>query len=443
MYRRNRLWLTAVAVGTLALVAGRFSVASQAAPTPDPSGGHPPFQDFLWGVSTAGYQSEGGDTTSNWARWHPQDPDIVLAGRAVDFWNRYDEDMARAESLGVDAFRLSVEWARLEPRPGQWDEAAITHYQAMFRSLKKHHLEPVITLSHWTQPAWIDDRGGWTNPDVARRYLAFVDTVVTRIAPDARYWLTFNEPNVWLVRDYLLGMFPPNRSSLGDMQAAQANVLAGHALAYDLLHRRNPKAQVSVNLYNVQAMSGNWLNWAFGPDLFDNLLANFEPYRDAAAPDGTAPPTQGRLDFLSYDYYYAFRNFQDVSNLKSPWLLPVNPSQLTDQLIRYHRRFNLPQLIAENGLATEDGKPRPDGRTPAGTLIETVEAMRRAQLAGARLIGYCYWTLTDNFEWGTFTPRFGLYAVDHDDPTLARRPTPTATVYRQIIQRERKRLGLP
>jgi beta-glucosidase len=398
-----------------------------------------PFQDFLWGVSTAGYQSEGGDVHSNWSQWKTTDPTITPAGRAVDFWNRYDEDMALAESLGVTAFRLSVEWSRIEPQPGQWDEAAIAHYQAMFRALKKHRLQPIITLSHWTMPAWIDEQGGWTNPEVPRRYARFVETVVTRIAPDCRYWLTFNEPNVWLFRDYLLGLFPPNMTSVGALRAANGHVADGHALAYDLIHRHVPKAMVSANLYHIQLMRNSWLAWPLGPDLLDNQW-NFEAFRDAPSPDGTPPPPNGRLDFLSYDYYYAFRTVDDFVNLRDPWLLPVNPPQLVDVMVGYERRFHLPQLIAENGLATENGKPRPDGRTPEGTLQETIEAMRRGQAAGARLIGYCYWTLTDNYEWGTFSPRFGLFRVDHDDPKLIRRETPTADVYRRLIRRERQRL---
>jgi beta-glucosidase len=443
MQRRTWIWLSSLAVVITGFAVGRQVFMSRAShmTTAVQSIKRPPFQDFLWGVSTAGYQSEGGEVHSNWARWQPQNARIQPAGRAVDFWNRYDEDMARAESLGVNAFRLSVEWSRLEPTPGKWDESAIAHYQAMFKALKKHHLQPVITLSHWTMPAWVDDQGGWTNPEIPRRFGHFVEVVATRIAPEARYWLTFNEPNVWLVRDYLLGLFPPNRTSYSDLQAARGNVVAGHALAYDVIHRHIPQAMVTANLYHVQLMTGSWLAWPLGPDLLDNQW-NFEEFRDAKSPDGTPAPAHGRLDFLSYDYYYAFRTVQDILNLQDPWLLPVNPAQLADVILSYHRRFGLPQLIAENGLATENGQPRPDGRTPEGTLLETVDAMRQAQAAGANLIGYCYWTLTDNYEWGSFVPRFGLFAVDHTDPHLQRRPTATAETYRRLIRRERKRLVL-
>jgi beta-glucosidase len=397
-----------------------------------------PITSFLWGVSTAGYQSEGGDQHSNWTHWHPQDPAIEPIGRAVDFWNRYEEDMGHAASLGVNAFRMSVEWARVEPQPGQWDQDAIAHYRAMIRTLQKHHMEPLLTLSHWTMPQWIDEQGGWTNPETPKRFARFVEKVTTEVAPETKVWVTFNEPNVWLVRDYFLGIFPPNRRSLSDLISARDNVLAGHALAYDIIHRHHPQALVSANLYHVDLMKGSFLAWPLGTDVMDNQWT-FEAFRDATSPDGHPPPPHGRLDYLSYDYYYAFRTIDDMANLRDPWKVPVNPAQLTDVILSYHRRFGLPQLIAENGLATEHGKPRPDGRTPAGTLVETVDAMREAVKGGARLMGYCYWTLTDNYEWGTFAPRFGLFAVEHTDPELRRTPTPTADTYRQVIRRERLR----
>src|SRR5262249_22600317 len=114
---------------------------------------------FLLGVATSGYKSEGGETDTNWNVWQPTYPGTVEPiGRAIDFWHRYPADMARAARMGLNAFRLGIEWGRIEPTPGHTDRAAIAHYRRMIRTLRQHHLEPIVTLNHTTWPEWLEDQ---------------------------------------------------------------------------------------------------------------------------------------------------------------------------------------------------------------------------------------------------------------------------------------------
>lgn len=396
---------------------------------------------FLWGVSVAGHQVDGNDTSSNWARWAAQGRTAEHPGRAVDFWHRYDGDFAMArQTMGVNAFRLSVEWSRLEPVKGHWDERAAAHYRNMFASARRHGLTPIITLSHWTMPAWVDDEGGWANREVVARFGRYVEKVATDIAPGNKWWITFNEPNLWIPRDYLLGWGPPGVKNPAKMVNAARNVVRGHALAYDLLHERIPGAMVSSNSYEILFGRGQTkdpigfidTNWLYEASDTGRLPGTVE-----GEPDLEVNLT-GKMDYVAFDYYWTFSTIREALTIAKPWGLGMAPDRLEQVLLRYHQKYaGLPQLIAENGIATEDGRPRPDGWTRESALAATVAAMKRAMAKGANVAGYCYWSLTDNYEWGTYTPRFGLFTVDaRHDPALRRVPTPAVETYRRIIAGE-------
>jgi beta-glucosidase len=401
--------------------------------------------NFLWGVSTAGHQSEGGDTTSNWADWGRQGRLQEVAGRSVDFWNRYDEDFRLAKGMGCTAFRMSIEWSRLEPRKGVWDESAVAHYRAMLASMRANGMEPVLTLSHWVMPAWVDAEGGWTNKDTVYRFLRFVDKVASDVAPNARMWITFNEPNVWLPRDYLLGMMPPGKKGPFNLGRAARNVIRAHALAYDRLHEQVPGAMVSTNVYQIlfgkgkpgvqpTAIDTSWVdtNW-----FVDALTTGRLPGEEEPGERSWQVNIMGKMDYIAFDYYWTFNSINDVLHLHEPWGLGYDPDRLETVLMQYHQDYGLPIFIAENGMCTNDLQPRQDGWTREAALQTTVKAMKRAMARGAQVIGYSHWSLTDNYEWGSFSPRFGLYSVDcRHDPSLKRIPTPAVEAYRRVITGE-------
>ncbi len=167
---------------------------------------------FQWGTATSAHQVEGGQD-NDWTAWESTGTiaDGSVSGAAGDHWHRFDEDFALAALLGTNAHRLSFEWSRIEPQPGRWNEAALQHYRQVIDSLRRHGLEPWITLHHFTNPRWFAGPGGWTRPDAPTRFATYCRKVVGRF-PDVRHWITINEPEVLTELGYLAGYWPPEKN---------------------------------------------------------------------------------------------------------------------------------------------------------------------------------------------------------------------------------------
>jgi beta-glucosidase len=450
-----------VRVGALVIIL--FSIGTaRAAPLPRLP------RHFLLGVATSGYQSEGGETDTNWSVWQATYPGTVEPiGRAIDFWHRYPADMARAARMGLNAFRLGIEWGRIEPTPGHIDRAAIAHYRTMIRTLRRHHLEPIVTLNHTTWPEWLEDQAhaagapsAWEYPPTAAAFVHYVQTVVRALGGDVHWYLTFNEPNSFLPSSYIFGDNPPGIT--GDEVAASGErnfyralctVLAAHAATYDAIHALDPHAKVSSNV-SLLAFNGSlaplqdadalpdYANNEFFFDWLSGIVRSFKIGESCAAlyadqPVPAAAIAAGRKqDFLSFDYYYSISNGADLTNSEPAWVQPIYPPGLLDALRSYHARYpDLPIMIPENGIGTENGMPRADGWTREAVLVQHLAQVQAALAEGIPVIGYLHWSLTDNYEWGSYTPRFGLYTVDaRTDPNLVRRATPAVAVYREIAR---------
>jgi beta-glucosidase len=417
---------------------------------------------FLLGVATSGYQSEGGETNTNWNTWEAAHPDTVQPiGRAVDFWHRYPEDIARAAHMGLNAFRLGIEWARIEPEPGRIDTAAIEHYRKVLRALRRRRLEPIVTLNHSTWPVWLEDQAraagapsAWEYAPSADAFVGYVRTVVQALGKDIRWYITFNEPNSFLPSSYIFGDNPPGIT--GDPRSfyrALCTVLAAHAAAYDAIHALDRGAKVSSNV-SLTAFHGSLAalqdanvlpDYANNEFVFDLLSGRPRPFQIgetctelyAGLPSPAAPISPGRKqDYLSFDYYYSFGDASDLNIDGDAWVQPIYAPGLLDALRRYHARYpDLPILIPENGIGTENGMPRLDGWTREAVLVQHLAEVQAAVAEGIPVVGYLHWSLTDNYEWGSYTPRFGLYRVDAlTDPRLVRHPTPAVAVYRRIAR---------
>lgn len=366
---------------------------------------------FHWGVATAGFQSEGSAPDSNWRRYVEQDTASVVQpyANAVDFRNRYPADIALARDLGVTTFRYSVEWARVQPRPGEWDEAELAYYDDLLREVRAAGLTPMITLSHFVHPGWVADRGGWAAASTVDDFLAFAGAIAERYADAGALWITINEPTRY--RDLEVDNGGIRRS---DGATMMTNLVAAHRGAYAAIHAADPDAQVSSNL-------------AYQP-----------PPLQAGADAEFVDRVADTLDFVGIDYYYG----ASLDNLSAIWALTgqfwrvaPQPDGLYHALRSYQRKFpTLPLYVVENGMPTQDGRARPDGYTRSQHLRDHLYWMQRAMAEGVRVIGYNYWSLTDNYEWGDYRARFGLYTVDAlTDPALARRPTDAVPTYRETI----------
>jgi len=426
---------------------------------------------FLWGVSSAGYQSEGNEFNSQWYYWELAGKTQHKAGKATDFYNRFEEDILLAKDMGVNSFRVSIEWSRIEPRQGVIDQEQVAYYKNLIQTIRKHGMEPLVTLLHFTYPHWLDfdtDKDGvtgWDDPDTVDAYLDYVGLMARELSPDVRFWITFNEPNIWIPIAHLAGQTPPGRRNIFSFLRAGRNVLHAHARAYDRIHGINPDAMVSANMFQFQynpfarsakslsasadALSENTVQQLAEADWFMEALEEgkfaYEPHLKAffrpehfkgGVQSMNAPffSLLGRFDYVAFDYYYRFTKLSQIANAHDTWRMPIYPEGLYNVLINYQRRFRKPILIAENGLGTFNDDPREDGWKRPDHIVKHAEQMQRAIADGANVIGYYHWSITDNYEWGSYDSRFGLYRVEAlTDPELKRIPTDGVAAYKAVI----------
>ncbi|MBB5916384.1 beta-glucosidase [Nocardia transvalensis] len=405
--RRHALGL--FAAGTAAALAAPAPVAGArpAPPATVPALG----PDFLWGVASAGFQCEGHAPDSNWIRYIDAHPDYDRYQDAADFYTRYRSDIGLASELGVGVYRISVEWARVQPRPGAWSEDGFAFYDRVLDAMAAAGIRPMLTLDHWVYPGWAAERGGWGHPDMVGDWLANARKVVDRYASRDPLWVTFNEPTFYLVNETRNGGLPATA-----LPAMRQGLVDAHNAIYDHIHAVQPGALVTSNVaYTAGAAEG-----PVNGQVLD--------------------PISDRLDYIGIDYYYGFtpQSIATTSpaNLTSLWKMPLQPEGIYYALDHYARRFpGKPLYIVENGIPTENGAPRADGYTRADSLRDTVYWIQRARHDGMNVMGYNYWSITDNYEWGSYTPRFGLYTVDvRTDPARTRRPTDAVDAYRSITR---------
>lgn len=402
--RRRFLTTSATAAGAVAF--GSAPAAGRPAPPVEVA---PLGPDFLWGVASSGFQSEGRAPDSNWTRYiaagKTEDPYL----ESVDFHSRYPSDIALAAQLGVRVYRIGIEWARVQPRPGEWDENGFRFYDAVVAAIRAAGMRPMLTLDHWVYPGWEFERGGWRRDEMVADWLTNARAVVDRYVTHDPLWITFNEPAAYLMNEVRYGGI-----AVTDIPAVQERMATAHNAVYDHIHRARPGAMVSSNV-------------AYIPTAEDAINGAFVERIGA------------KLDYVGIDYYYGFSPQSVLTQFPDPgklWTLSLQAEGIYYALDHYARRFpGKPLYIVENGMPTENGRPRADGYTRVDLLRDTVYWLQRAAADGMNLMGYNYWSLTDNYEWGSYTPRFGLYTVDVlGDPALTRRPTDAVAAYAAITR---------
>ena len=368
--------------------------------------------DFMWGVSSSAYQSEGGDVDSNWSRWNASQPTQDRYGKAIDFRHRYREDVALARDLGVNTFRLGINWARIEPKKGQIDQAELAYYDDLILAIKQAGMKPLVTLDHFVYPGWVADQGGWVNPQTVDDFLKYANLIVGRYQADVDLWITFNEAAFGVGGEKNI-----RQLSWSDTGHVRDNIAAAHRQAYDLIHRLDDHATVTSNIY--------WMGDRFGSGAINGLLD--WTFLDLVA---------DKCDVIAVDYYAADIPKVMRAGVETHWNWPVDPAGLYRALKMLQARYpDKPLLIAEIGMSTQDGAPRADGTKREDMIRDTVYWTQRARADGVNVIGYMVWSLTDNFEWGSYTPRFGLYTVNAlKDPELKRIPTAAVPAYKEVIR---------
>lgn len=389
---------------------------------------------FLWGAATSAHQVEG-NNHNDWTEWEKLGRVArgEQSGRTSGHAERFREDFAMAKSLGHNAHRLSFEWSRIEPRPGYIDPAAIRHYRQVLEELRQLDIEPVVTLWHFTNPAWVARLGGWANGETVDLYGRYVMAVVRELGDLVTHWVTINEPTVYSSLSYLFGYWPPERKNPWLAWQVIRHFAAAHHLAYQIIHRHNPSAKVGVanNLSDfVSARPGN---------ILDRGLTALATYWHN---QWWLDQTYLEQDFIGLNYYFyhplqfklsglrgLFRPMPTASAARSDLGWEIHPEGLA-HLLHFLKRYQRPIIITENGLADANDTQR------AAFIRGHVGAIDRAIGDGVRVQGYLHWSLLDNFEWREgFTPRFGLLAVDYQ--TLKRTIRPSAYAFRDLIQQHR------
>jgi beta-glucosidase len=382
--------------------------------------------DFLWGASTAAHQVEGNNTNSNWWAFEHASGTPVKepSGDGIDHWHRYDSDFALLASLGQNAHRFSLEWARIEPARGEFSRAVLDHYKRVLDSLHRHGLTPFATLYHFTLPQWFAERGGWLAPDALDRFGGYVERVASVLGDLMPYVGTVNEPQIVAAMGYLAGSHAPGQNDLEKARQVNLTLAAAHRTAVAAVRagRGKPLVGTCLQIPHIEP-------WR--PDNEGDVAAAARMkafMADTHLDDLRAADDPG--DFVGFQYYS--RDRVNGAHLGAP-VPPVEGAEYTQMgwevypagfghVLRELGSVGLPVVVTENGIATLDDTQRV--RYLAGHLQELKSAMDD----GVDVRGYFHWSAFDNYEWGSYEPRFGLIGIDHDNG-YRREVRPSAVLY--------------
>jgi len=400
--------------------------------------------DFLWGVAAAGHQVEGDNSTSD--TWFAElvDPTVFKepSGKACNGYELWREDIDLAAGMGLDAYRFSVEWARVEPDEGFFDEEALAHYEDMVEECLARGMAPVVTFNHFTSPHWFAMRGSWLDPEAPDLFARYCTTVMQRFGDRIAVAVTMNEPNLarllsWLqLPEFVRGL---ERATLAaateatgvdryrlanvmlpeEMDAMADGMSAGHVAAKAAIKSSRPELPVGLSLAVVDdvvvgedasvrdrkraEVYERWLELAREDDFVG--VQNYEriPYDG----NGAVPPPEG----------------QPLNQMGST----IEPASLGGAVRYAHDATGVPVLVTEHGMSTDDDTLR------SAFIEPSLRGLLDVMDDGVPVLGYLHWTLMDNFEWVFgYGHQLGLHEVDRT--TFARTPKPSAGVYADIVK---------
>ncbi len=411
---------------------------------------------FLWGAATAGHQVEGDNVHSDWWSWEnmPGTPVREPSGHACEHYTRYAEDVGLLAGVGLNAYRFSVEWARVEPEPGVIDTAALEHYRAVADAVRAAGMTPLVTLNHFTLPAWLGRQGGWLWPDAPGRFARYCTRVVEVLGDRVEWYATINEAGSVAFGGYLGALgFPPGFRSVRAWERAGDALVAAHRSARDAVKASRPQARVGQTFAMLE-----WVADAGGAAVVDYLREAMEDVFVRASADddwvGVQAYTRQSVHLPGWLGPLARGVFSSPS-LRRVVVPPAvragmrhfgdpdaAPAGVRTTLMGYEfwpeaigaalRRAadllpGMPLLVTEHGVATGDD-------------VERVEYIRRGLAAvhaclddGLPVRGYLHWSALDNFEWALgYRPTFGLIGVDR--ATQARSVRPSARYLGRIAR---------
>lgn len=401
---------------------------------------------FLWGASTAGHQVDGGDTAADTTFLEGVTPSVFKepAGKACNSWERWEDDLDLVKKIGLNSYRFSVEWARIEPEEGKIDQSALDHYERMVDGCLERGIDPAITLCHFTIPSWFAAKGGWLNHDAPSMFADECVRVLDRIGDRAVLVVTFNEPDLPRILDN--GSLPQEAVDLQraciDAATKKAGVeryrsgnvvipeevtqleygfIRAHRTAVQAVRSVCPTLPVGLSLAVIdesystergkelalakrESCYGPWVAAVQGDDFVG--VQNYE--REVFDDNGPIPAQPG----------------EDVNESGSP----LHPESLANSVTYIHHLTGLPVVVTEHGVSTPDDDLR--CRFIKASIPPLVELVRD----NVPVLGYFHWSLMDNYEWiSAFDVHFGLCSVERENGTYDRKPKGSAAVYRDIV----------
>lgn len=378
---------------------------------------------FLWGAATAAHQIEGNNVNANWweMEHRPDSPVVEPSGDAADSYHRFEEDIRILAELGLNTYRFSIEWARIEPERGFVSRAELAHYRRMIEACLAHDVEPVVTLMHFTVPRWFERDGFWRADDAPALFARYTETVLP-ILDGVRYVCTINEPNIAAmlaggekaenlvahglpapdlqVADQLLAAHRASRAVL----ARRPEILSGWTIATQAFHATGePGSEEMLQEYGFPRDF-----WYLENARGDDFLGVQAYTRTFIGPEGPLPVEEGVETTLT-----GWEFFPEAAELglRSAWELSGH----------------VPLMVTENGIATGDDTRR------RAYVRGSLEGIHRAIADGIEVRGFQYWSLLDNYEWASgYRPTFGL--VSWDPETFERTVKPSARWYGGIAR---------
>lgn len=406
---------------------------------------------FFWGASTSSHQVEG-NNHNQWTVWElenasrlaqtahirlnwlpswdkfkdqAEEPSNYVSGSGVDHYNRYKEDFDLLGELNLNSFRFSIEWSRIEPEEGKWDQKEIDHYKSYIKELRKRKIEPFLNIWHWTLPVWFTDKGGFEKKQNLKYWDRFIKKLAEELMDDIEYVLTLNEPSNYASFGYLLGEWPPDQKNFYKFCFVYWNLAKAHKNAYKIIKKEKPSAQVGMAaiLANIQAKHPH--------NLFDEISTKVMRY---VWNWWFLKRIKRHMDFIGVNYYFS-DYYTGIGKRDNP-RVPVNdlgwyaePEGLYPIILRTWARFKKPIFVTESGIADADDNSR------QWWIEENMIAMERALSEGVDIRGYFHWSLLDNFEWSFgWWPKFGLVHVNREK-NMKRTIRPSAKWFAQWIDK--------
>lgn len=408
-------------------------------------------KNFLWGANVSAQQTEG-DSHNSWTVWeqdharvlaaqapyHYDDltvwpkikklastPANYISGRAVDHYNRYEQDFDLVEKLNLNALRFGVDWARIEPEEGAWNVEAIAHYKEYIASLQDRGIEPILTLWQVALPEWFAALGGFEKKANVRFFVRYAEKIAEELGLKIRYLLTMDNPNNYVQRAYRAGEWPPGAQDVKLAYRVTRNLLHAHKEAAQAIHAIRPRTKISLGYNVTHVYAGD-----------DARLSEWSASRmQYMQNDYFLKRARKSCDFLAVNYQRSSRIYgyrvhnPEVTHTDTGW--EFTPEYLEEVLVQLSEMYHLPILVAGNGLADAEDELRQNW------IEQSIRAMNAARKKDVALLGYVYDSLLDGVEYDMGRwPRFGLIEVDYR--TLERTLRPSAVRYGKVIAALRK-----